>query len=282
MISKGTPSSEVGSMMHGVLRHDTNMEMNETYMDTHGQSSVGFACGYGLSFDLLPRIKGIHKQKLYYPSAKHKDKYPNLKSILKSATRWRLIAENYDEYVKHLVALKLGIVDADVMIKRFSKDNYADPVYKTFLEIGNAAKTIFICRYLSSEDLRIEINESLNVVERLNGIMHFIFYGKLGEISNNQNKEQALSVACLHLLQVCMVYINTLIIQEVLSDPLWVNKLTPEDRRALTPLIHGHINPYGLLPLDLYTRLIIEIMEGVQYDRNDETYVGEAESEAAS
>lgn len=266
-------------MITGVLRHDTKMNMNKTYHDTHGQSTLGFGVGYGLSFDLLPRIKGIHKQKLYYPSNQHKGNYPNLTPVLKSATRWNLIEENYDEYVKHLVALKLGIVEPEVLIKRFSKDNYNDPVYKTFIEIGNVAKTIFICRYLSSEELRIEINESLNVVERLNGIMHFIFYGKLGEISNNQDKEQALSVACLHLLQVCMVYINTLLIQEVLSDPEWLAKLTPEDRRALTPLIHSHINPYGLFPLDMYKRLAIATLGETQ---NDETYISEAESKAAS
>lgn len=121
-------------------------------------------------------------------------------------------------------------------------------------------KTIFLCRNLSSEELRIEIHESLNVVERLNSIMGFIFYGKLGEISTNKKDDQELAVVCLHLLQVCIVYINTLIIQEVLSDPKWMNKLTPEDKRALTPLIHAHINPYGLFPLDLAQRLIIESM----------------------
>jgi TnpA family transposase len=275
-------SSEVGAMITGVLKHDTKMNMNKTYTDTHGQSTVGFAFSHGLNFDLLPRIKGINRQKLYYPTAAHKNNYPNLDAILKSTINWRLIEENYDEYVKHLAALKTGTVDADVLIKKFSKENYNNPVYKAFIEIGNAVKTIFLCRYLSSEDLRIEINESLNVVERLNGIMHFIFYGKLGELSTNKTREQALAVSCLHLLQVCMVYINTLIIQEILSDPAWANKLTPEDKRALTPIIHAHINPYGLFPLDLYKRITIEIIEkSIQNDRN-KTYAREAESEAVS
>jgi hypothetical protein len=105
--------------------------------------------------------------------------------------------------------------------------------------------------------LRIEITQSLNIVERVNGIMGFIFYGKLGEISSNNTTEQELSIVCLHLLQVCMVYINTLLIQEVLSDQDLFNKLTKEDKRAITPLIHSHINPYGLFPLDLNHRLII-------------------------
>ena len=111
--------------------------------------------------------------------------------------------------------------------------------------------------------------------------MGFIFYGKLGEISTNRRKEQALAVSSLHLLQVCMVYINTLIIQELLSDPAWANKLTLEDKRALTPLIHAHINPYGLFPLDLYKRLIIAVEKEIKNDRT-KTNTRQAESEAVS
>ena len=119
---------------------------------------------FSRSVDLLPRIKGIQRQKLYYPSAYHKNNYPNLEPILKSAINWQLIEENYDEYVKHVSALKTGTVDPDVLIKKFSKENYNHPVYKTLIEIGNAVKTIFLCRYLAEEDLRIEINESQKVV----------------------------------------------------------------------------------------------------------------------
>lgn len=272
-------SSEVAAMITGVLRHDTKMNMNKTYTDTHGQSTVGFACSYGLKFDLLPRIKRISRQKLYYPSAAYKGRYPHLKPVLKSAIDWQLIEENYDDYVKHIAALKTGTVDADVLIKKLGHANYENPIYKTFIAIGKAVKTIFICRYLSSEDLRIEINESLNVVERLNGIMRFIFYGKLGEISTNRTREQAIAVGCLHLLQVCMVYINTLLIQEILSDPAWANKLTDADKRALTPLIHVHINPYGLFPLDLYQRLTIKIIEQSMKNDRIKTNARQTESE---
>jgi hypothetical protein len=65
----------------------------------------------------------------------------------------------------------------------------------------------------------------------------------------------------LHLLQVSLVYINTVMIQSILESPAWVNRLTEEDRRALTPLLWGHINPYGLFRLDMNTRLVIEKTE---------------------
>ncbi len=145
-----------------------------------------------------------------------------------------------------------------MLLKRLSVDNKSNPIYQALLEIGKASRTIFLCRYISSEELRIDINEALNVVERVNGLMEFIFYGRLGEISTNMSQSQELSLLCLHLLQVCMVYINTILIQTALSDPKWASLLTPEDWRALSPLFHGHINPYGLLSLDMNTRIIIE------------------------
>ncbi len=65
---------------------------------------------------------------------------------------------------------------------------------------------------------------------------------------------------CLHLLQLCMVYINTLLIQEILSEPEWANRLTAADLRALTPLIYNHVNPYDLFLLDLTQRLPLKAM----------------------
>ena len=254
---KDCTSSEVGSMIKGVIDHDTEMDMNRVFVDTHGQSVIGFAVSYLLQFDLCPRLKAINKQKLYYAAPGDKAKYTNITEVLKGTINWQLIEDNYDEAIKHMVALKSGIVTPEVLIKRFSQSNYNHPVYKTLVEIGKANKTIFLCEYLASEELRIEVNEGLNVVERLNCVMDFLFYGKLGQIATNNIEDQELSVLCLHLLQVCMVYINTLIIQQILAQAHWKNRFTAEDYRALTPLFSGHINPYGLFPLDFSKRISI-------------------------
>ena len=55
-----------------------------------------------------------------------------------------------------------------------------------------------------------------------------------------------------------MVYINTLMIQQVLSERSWARRLTKEDHRALTPLIYAHVNPYGIFLLNMRSRLPIE------------------------
>jgi hypothetical protein len=62
----------------------------------------------------------------------------------------------------------------------------------------------------------------------------------------------------LHLLQICLVYINTLMIQRVLSGPEWTQRMLPEDLRALTPLIYSHVTLYGTFRLDMGQRLAID------------------------
>ena len=92
-----------------------------------------------------------------------------------------------------------------------------------------------------------------------NGANDFILIGKGGEITTNRREDQELAMLSLHLLQNAMVYINTLMIQRVLSEKKWEQRLSVDDLRALTPLIYSHISPYGTFLLDMNARLDIEL-----------------------
>ncbi len=55
-----------------------------------------------------------------------------------------------------------------------------------------------------------------------------------------------------------LVYINTLMLQNVLGEASWRSQMTDRDMAALTPLVHAHINPYGIFELDMSQRLPLE------------------------
>lgn len=252
---KRCSSSEVASMMEGVLRHCTTMEITQQYVDTHGQSEVAFAFSYVLGFDLLPRFKLIARQKLAMIDADDAKQYANLEPIMTRAIKWDLIAQQYDEIIKYTIALRLGTADSEAILRRFTRAEPAHPTYQALAELGKAIKTIFLCRYLHEESLRREIHEGLNVVENWNSANSFIFYGEKGEIATNRIEDQELAMLSLHLLQICLVYVNTLFIQEILAEPAWRDRMTVDDWRALSPLIYHHVNPYGRIELDMSRRL---------------------------
>jgi hypothetical protein len=85
-----------------------------------------------------------------------------------------------------------------------------------------------------------------------------VFFGKGGEIATNRLEDQEIAVLSLHLLQACLVYINTLMLQQILADPAWLKRMTADDFRGLSPLIYAHVNPYGIFELDMTTRLLLE------------------------
>jgi TnpA family transposase len=93
------------------------------------------------------------------------------------------------------------------------------------------------------------------VVENWNSANGFVFFGKGGEIATNCREDQEISVHALHLLQASLVYVNTQMMQSVLAEPKWANRLAPEDYRGLNPLIYSHVNPYGRFELDLDRRM---------------------------
>lgn len=111
------------------------------------------------------------------------------------------------------------------------------------------------CARFTVPGLRREIHEGLNVVENWNSANGFVFFGKGGEIASNRITDQEISALALQLVQASMVYINTRMVQSVLSDPNWQDRLSPEDYRGLTPLIYAHITPYGRYDIDLGTRI---------------------------
>lgn len=235
-------------MVEGAMRHSTTMRLEGTYVDSHGQSEIGFGITRLLGFDLLPRIKQINRIKLYVDASGGRDAYPNLAAALTRPIRWDLIAEQYDMTMRYATAIRTGTPTTEAILRRFTR-SASHPTYAAMLEIGRAQKTIFVCRYLRLRELQREIEEGLNVVESS--------HRAGGTIAGNHRDEQEMFVACLRILQAALVYVKTLMLQDVLVEPAWFERLGDADRRGLTPLFWNHVLPYGEVNLDMSKRLTL-------------------------
>jgi hypothetical protein len=127
-------NSEVAAMIKGVLRHCTTLEVDRQYVDSHRQSPVAFAFCQLLGFELLPRLKAIHKQRLYRPEAGYPEAHPHLQPALRRPINWNLIAPEYDNMVKYAMALRLGTSETEAILRRLTWENVQHPTYKALAE----------------------------------------------------------------------------------------------------------------------------------------------------
>jgi hypothetical protein len=98
-------SSEGAAMIEGVLRHETEMDIDKTYVDTHGQSEGGFALCHLLGFQRLPRLKPLSKQRLYRAAPQGDGAASaHIQALLTRPIDWERSAAQYDEMIKFTTA----------------------------------------------------------------------------------------------------------------------------------------------------------------------------------
>jgi TnpA family transposase len=152
-----------------------------------------------LGFELLPRFKNLGRQKLHRADA---ETYPNLEPVmLTRPIDWELIEQQHDFMILYATALWLGTGDAETILKRFTQTERQHPTYAALAELGKVIETLFLCAYLSSEALRYEIEEGLNIIENWHSANLYLGYGRSGEFSGRRLLDQELSMLSLQLVQ---------------------------------------------------------------------------------
>jgi TnpA family transposase len=163
-----------------------------------------------------------------------------------------LILRHWDDLLRVAGSLKRGWVTASLLISRLQSYRRQNALTRALQEYGRLVKTIFILRYLESEQLRRRINTQLNKGESLHSLREFLFFAHRGKIRRKQEEEQVHQATSLNLLTNAVIAWNTVYMAAAI-DRLRVDghSVQETDLSHLSPCRCEHINPYGKYAFDV-------------------------------
>jgi TnpA family transposase len=233
-----------------ILDNETELPIVEHTTDTAGYTEIVFALFDLLGLQFSPRLRDLGDQHLY--RIDRNKKYKHIKFRLKGRINADRILRRWDDLLRLAGSLKLGWVTASLLISKLQSYRRQNALTRALQEYGRLIKTIFILRYLESEDYRRRIQAQLNKGEALHSLREFLMFANRGTLRKKQEEELRHQAGCLNLLTNAVVTWNTVYIAAVL-DQLRAEgyEVNPDDLARISPARYEHINPYGKYQFDL-------------------------------
>ncbi len=180
--TKVTPTTvrDATYVLDEILDNETELPIVEHTTDTAGYTELVFALFDLLGLQFSPRIRDLGDQRLY--RLNHHSTYKNLEPLLKGTINSQRILSRWDDMLRVVGSLKGGWVTASLFISKLQSLPQQNALARSLQEYGRLVKTIFILRYLESEEYRRRINTQLNKGETLHSLRRFLFFAHQGQI----------------------------------------------------------------------------------------------------
>jgi TnpA family transposase len=238
-------------VLDGLLYNETDLELEEHYVDTHGYTEINFSAFTLLGRRFCPRIRGLQHQRIYRIDPERD--YGPLASLVDRADRTlntEAIAEQWDRMGQFYASLEQGHTTASVALRRLVGYSAKNRFYRANRDLGRLFKTEFILQYLSEPQLRRRIRRGLLKVDQLHALARDVYYGRRGRINARELYEQMNSCSCLTLILACIIYWQAKEIDRVL------NECDPEGQGINIALLE-HISPIEWENVILYGEYVI-------------------------
>ena len=114
------------------------------------------------------------------------------------------------------------------------------------LEIGKSVRTNFLLKISTDWDLRKEIQRECLKIERWHKFGKNIFIGHGGKLQEDSLEEQYRTLLMLNVVLNCIVFWNTLAIQQIVEELRDEGiKISEKELRHITPTMINHIDLIG-------------------------------------
>ena len=233
----------------GVLYHESDLDLEEHYTDTHGYTEINFAAFAMIGIRFCPRIRRLHRQRIYCadPARDHGVLEPVLKRGRRSVN-FRLLAEQWGRIGQFYAAFPAGHATASAALQRLNRFQASNRFYAANRELGRALKTEFVLQYMSEPKLRAKVRRGLLKVEQLHALARAVYYGQRGRITAREVYDQMNACSCLTLILACIVYWQAREISQMAAAPDF-----PFDLDLIT-----HVSPIEWKNVILYGEIKID------------------------
>ncbi|NJL53272.1 MAG: transposase [Hydrococcus sp. SU_1_0] len=252
-------------ILDGLLKNTSDIQPDTLHADTQGQSAPVFALAHLLGIKLMPRIRNWKDCNFYRASAD--DKYQYLEPLFGDVVNWELIKTHWQDLMRVVLSIRAGKLMPSTILKKLGTYSRRNRLYQAFRELGRVVRTMFLLQYISDMGLRRQITSCTNIVEAYNGFSKWLFFGKDGQITDNDPLEQEKRLKYLDLVANSVILQNAFDISSIirsLSAEGYVIK--PRTLATLSPYLTGHLKRYGdyivdfdNLPQPLETAMVIPI-----------------------
>ncbi len=238
-------------VLDGLLYNESDLPLEDHFIDSHGYTENNFAAFSMLGRSFCPRIKGLHKQRIYR-SQNEKDYGPLMPIIGRQDriihTNW--IVDQWDRMGQFYASLELGHVTASTAMRKLNALSRKNHFYRANREFGRVHKTVHILHYISDRDFRRKTTRGLLKGEQLNALARDLRYGKRGRVDKSDIQGQRNSCSCLTLILASIVYWQAKEMNRVVIE------CEPEKNKIDLSLLE-HISPITWDNVILYGEYVI-------------------------
>lgn len=116
------------------LYHETDLRLDEHYVDTEGYTDQVFAMCHLLGFRFAPCIRGFKDRKLY--TIEKPSRYKDLSPPIGGTVRTKQIASHWDEILRLAASVKQGTVTASLILSKLASYPRRNGLAWALKEIG--------------------------------------------------------------------------------------------------------------------------------------------------
>ena len=254
---------QAGAAIEAALRQ-TEVEIDRLAVDTHGYTDFAMALAKLLGFALCPRLAQLADRKLFIPSGM-KDLDEELAEIVQPVISLRLIKEEWDNLVRIAASVETGHTAATVALARFGSASSDSATYRAGVHLGRLIRSIYLCDFLLSEDLRRLVNRILVHGEALHQLQRAILNGTFSKPRGQHLEDlQAISGALRLMINLCLAWTTNKMQEHLLGDRAYLTDDEMAWLAATSPAHHGNINFRGIFsfPVQQYAKWLFDARAG--------------------